>query len=131
MPPDRFDSDDPREWLKRARSNLSLAKSRPSEAILEDLCFEAQQSAEKAAKALLVSKGIRFPYVHDLARLLSILEDAGEQIPAPVKKAAELTRYAVITRYPGLTEPVTEHHYKEAVEIAERVLSWAEEALSR
>jgi HEPN domain-containing protein len=129
MPPDRLPSDDPREWLSRARSNLSLAKSCPPEAIFEDLCFEAQQSAEKSVKALLLSKGIPFPYIHDLARLLSILEQAGEPIPEPVKKAAELTRYAVITRYPGLAEPVTESHYKEAVEIAETVLAWVEEAL--
>ena len=130
MPPERFPSDDPREWLNRARSNLSLAKACPPEAIYEDLCFEAQQSAEKAVKALLLSKSIQFPYIHDLARLLSLLEQTGMVIPAQVRKSAELTRYAVITRYPGLTEPVTEKHYKEAVKIAEGVLAWAEKALS-
>jgi len=28
---------------------------------LEDLCFNAQQAAEKAIKALLIAYGIRFP----------------------------------------------------------------------
>jgi HEPN domain-containing protein len=129
MPPDRRHPEDPREWLNRARSNLSLARARPPEALFEDLCFEAQQSAEKAVKALLLSRGIPFPFIHDLARLLSILEQAGEQIPAQVKRAAELTPYAVISRYPGLAEPVTESRYREAMAIAETVLAWVEGAL--
>jgi predicted nucleotidyltransferase len=32
----------------------------------EDLCFNAQQAAEKAIKALLIAHGVRFPYVHDI-----------------------------------------------------------------
>ena len=49
-PPERFPPDDPREWMNRARSNLVLAKSRILGAYLEDLCFAAQQAAEKAIK---------------------------------------------------------------------------------
>ncbi len=52
-PPERFPPDDPREWLNRAKSNLALAKNRVPGAYLEDLCFEAQQAAEKAIKAKL------------------------------------------------------------------------------
>ena len=46
-PVERFSPDDPREWLNRARSNLAIAKSRVAGVYLEDLCFEAQQAAEK------------------------------------------------------------------------------------
>jgi HEPN domain-containing protein len=130
MPPERFPPDDPREWLNRARSNLSRAKSKIPEAYLEDLCFDAQQAAEKAIKAMLMKKGIAFPYVHDLARLLTLLEDAGETIPESVRQAEDLTRYAVVTRYPGLTEPVTEAHYQEAVASAEAVVRWVEEKIA-
>ena len=73
-PRERFSPDDPREWLNRARSNLALAKNRVPNAYLEDLCFEAQQAAEKAIKSRLIRLGIDFPYVHDLARLLSLLD---------------------------------------------------------
>ena len=72
---ERLPPDDPREWLNRARSNLALAKNRVPDAYLEDLCFEAQQAAEKAIKARLMMLNIEFPYVHDLARLLSLLEE--------------------------------------------------------
>jgi HEPN domain-containing protein len=51
-PAKRFPPEDPREWLNRARSNLAIARNRVSQAYLEDLCFEAQQAAEKAIKAV-------------------------------------------------------------------------------
>jgi len=126
MPPERFPPDDPREWLNRARSNLSRAKSRIPEVYLEDLCFDAQQAAEKAIKALLVKKGIDFPYVHDIAYLLTLVEQTAVQIPDPVRRAEDLTRYAVVTRYPGVAEPVSESHYRDALVSAEAVVRWAE-----
>ena len=128
-PPDRFPPDDPREWLNRARSNLALATNRIPDAYLEDLCFEAQQAAEKAIKAVMIGRSIEFPYAHDLARLLSLIEEGGEAIPESVRKAEELTPYAVIARYPGTARPLAEHEYDEAVEVAEAVVRWAERLL--
>ena len=81
-------------------------------------------------KAVLLKKGVAFPYVHDLTRLLTLLEEAGEEIPEAVRQAEALTRYAVVTRYPGLAEPVTEAHYQEAVASAEAVVHWAEERIT-
>ena len=103
----RYPPDDPREWLNRARSNLILSRLVAPGVYLEDLCFEAQQAAEKALKALLIHLGIAFPYVHDLAGLLTLLEQAGLQLPGDVREAARLTPYAVFTRYPGIAQPVT------------------------
>ena len=80
-PPERYPPDDPREWLNRAESNLALAKNRVEGAYLEDLCFQAQQAAEKSIKAVMIKRGIDFPYVHDLRRLLALLQDAGEEVP--------------------------------------------------
>lgn len=96
---------------------------------LEDLCFDAQQAAEKAIKAVLVKKRVDFPYVHDIAFLLTLVEQTGVQVPDPVRGAEDLTRYAVVTRYPGLTEPVTDSHYRDAVAGAEAVLRWAEKEI--
>ncbi len=128
-PPERFPPDDPREWLNRARSNLALAKNRAPGVYLEDLCFEAQQAAEKAIKAVLIGRGVEFPYVHDLSRLLSLLEEGGQTIPTEVHTAGTLTPYALITRYPGIVRPVTQKEYVKAVEIAEAVIRWAENHL--
>lgn len=118
----------PNEWLNRAKSNLLRAKEdiRLTGVFLEDLCFDAQQAAEKAIKGVLIHFGIPFPYVHDLAALLDLIEGAGQPIPDGIKEAGRLTRFAIVTRYPGLAEPVTRQEYDKAVEIAEAVIEWAE-----
>ncbi|MGH7535163.1 MAG: HEPN domain-containing protein [Gemmatimonadales bacterium] len=120
----------PLDWLRRARSNLVLARQpKPPEALWEDLCFEAQQAAEKAIKAVLVSRGVDFPKTHDLGRLLRILEESGMKLPAPVWRSPELTAYAWEARYPGDYEPATADVHRRAVELAEAVVRWAGEVV--
>lgn len=121
----RFEPDDPREWLNRARGHLVRARVRIPESYLEDLCFDAQQAAEKAIKAVLICRGIDFPYIHDLSKLLLLLERAGEQIPEAVRAAKDLSQFAVVTRYPWFGEAVTEEEYERVVKIAETVFRWA------
>ena len=98
---------------------------------LEDLCFDAQQAAEKAIKAWLIHLGMRFPYTHDLAELLTIVEQTGQVIPERVRGAARLSDYAVEPRYPGLFEPVTPEEYEEAVAIAGEVVRWVQEVIEQ
>ncbi|MBT9145768.1 MAG: hypothetical protein DDT42_01645 [candidate division WS2 bacterium] len=129
MSAERFPPDDPREWLNRARSNLIQARGggQLPGVYLEDLCFNAQQAAEKATKAVLIALGIRFPYAHDLSELLNLVEQAGQALPEHIRQAARLSDYAVEARYPGFAEPVSREEYKEAVSIAEGVVNWAQE----
>ena len=122
----RLPPDDPREWLNRARSNLALARNTAPDVYLEDLSFDAQQAAEKAIKGVFIHRGVTFPYVHDLAGLLRLLELSGLKIPKYVRQANELSRFAVETRYPGLAGPVTKKQHRRALRIAEAVLRWAE-----
>jgi len=122
----RLPPDDPHEWLNRARGNLVRAESCVPGAYLEDSCFDAQQAAEKAIKAVFVCRGERFPFVHDLDELLGMLERNGVKIPKYVRQAKQLSPFAVVTRYPGMADPVTQREYRRAVRIAEAVLRWAE-----
>lgn len=122
----RYEPSDPREWLNRARSNIERAAVRTPHCYFEDLCFDAQQAAEKAIKAVALHKGIDFPYVHDLDQLLRLAENAGVPIPDEIREAGDLTEYAVTTRYPGMGQEVTEQLYREAMEIARAVVKWAE-----
>jgi HEPN domain-containing protein len=128
MPRDRRRAGNPREWLRRARSDLALAQvARGREGVLlEDLCFHAQQAAEKATKALLVARGVPFPKTHVIAELLTLAEDAGVSLADDIRQAARLTRFASQTRYPGAAEDVTADEHAEAVDVAARVVSWAE-----
>jgi HEPN domain-containing protein len=127
----RFPPDDPREWFNRANSNLILAQSIVSGVLLEDLCFDAQQAAEKAIKAIFIQRGETFPYSHDLDRLLRLLERNGVSIPKYVKEAKELTQFAHELRYPGMADPVKLREYRRAVRIATAVLRWAERYAAR
>ena len=130
MPPAETNSASAHEWLKRARSNLAMAQppepGRPEQILWEDLCYMAQQAAEKALKAVYQYNNLRFRYVHDLEELGKGLEDAGLSIPEVIKNAVILTRYASALRYPGPDEPVTEEEYKTAVDLARSVVEWAE-----
>lgn len=98
---------------------------------LEDACFQAQQAAEKAIKAVLLHLRISFPYTHDLTALLRLLKKGGRAVPAEVEEASLLTRFAVATRYPGLAEPVTRKETEKAIGIADRVLRWAQKTIGK
>ncbi len=128
-PPERFPPDDPREWINRARSNLIKAANRVPGVYLEDLCFDAQQAAEKAVKALLIARGVDFPYVHDLGLLLTLLEEAGETIPETIRQAEKLNPYATASRYPDVADPVSEDEYDDAVRVARAVVDWVQARL--
>ncbi|MBI5194821.1 MAG: HEPN domain-containing protein [Nitrospirae bacterium] len=131
MPHDVNKVGTPEEWLKRAKSNLAIARQpRTNEIYLEDLCFEVQQAAEKALKAVLLHKNIQFRFVHDIAEFLTLLEQNGMTLSEEIKAAAMLTDYSVEARYPGPFESVTEEEFQEALNIAEKVVKWAESKIT-
>ncbi len=118
---------DPGEWLRRARSNLARARAgRVSPDVLfEDVCFDAQQAAEKAVKAVLVHRRIPFARTHSIADLLFQAVSAGVSVPEEVRQAVILTAYAVERRYPSSGEPVSEEEWTIAVRLAGAVVEWA------
>ncbi len=122
------DPTDPHAWLSRAKGNLNLAEKggRLKGVLLEDLCFNAQQAAEKALKAVCLAQGKDIPKTHSLIHLMDILEAGGFEIPENVRNADILTQYAVQSRYPSLMEEITRTEYREALKLAANVVFWAE-----
>ncbi len=111
-------------WLQRARSNLAIAKTgKREDVLLEDLCFEAQQAAEKALKALLIYLGDTYPRTHAFTLLIACLE-FHQEVPDEIREVIELSDYAVQMRYPGDYYPVSDDEYARAVELAGRMLDW-------
>ena len=130
MPQDRPVPGSAEDWLTRAEGDLALTRAPlPEGAFYEDLCFHAQQGAEKALKAIYQYFGKRFRYTHDLDELITGLQNEGITVPLEVADASLLTSYAWEARYPGLSEPVTEEEYREAMRQAEVVVSWAREMI--
>jgi HEPN domain-containing protein len=126
------DSASPQAWLQHAKSNLILAERgrRIKGFLLEDLCFNAQQAAEKALKAVCIQHNLDFPKTHSLVRLMDILEAGSISMPDEVKQADVLTQYAVQARYPEWEEEITEEEYKDVLALAARVVFWTEKTLA-
>jgi HEPN domain-containing protein len=101
-----------------------LGKDR-DDVLPEQVCFHAQQAAEKGLKAVLLHRKIEFPFIHDIEALLEIMTQSGLVVPPDVADAGVLTPYAVEARYPGYEEEITPSQVAEAIRLAERVVSWA------
>ncbi len=129
MPPETHVPGSAADWLRHAYSDLALARTTPLPPILfEDLCFHAQQAAEKAIKAILVACDIPTPRTHNLRTLFDLLL-AEVSVPVDIQEAAGLSDYAVARRYPGASEPVEAEEYREAISMAEAVVDWAEKVI--
>ena len=94
----------------------------------EMLCFHAQQAAEKSVKAVLQSHGVVFPLTHNIRTLVDLLPPAAG-LPPAADDAVELSDYAVMSRYPGEGEPISQQECDRAVALAEGVVAWAEAML--
>jgi HEPN domain-containing protein len=131
MPQDRPIPGSPQDWLARAKGDLAIARAPlPEGAFYEDLCFHAQQAAEKALKAVYRHHGWIFEYTHDLEELVLGLKRQGLRVPPEVEEAVMLTSFAWEARYPGLAEAVTAQEYAEALRHGESVVAWVEKEVA-
>jgi len=131
MPHESHLAGSPEDWIKYAVSDLELARiPLPPGVLWEGLCFHAQQAAEKALKAILVSHSVPVHKTHNIGILIDLLAEHFF-IPESIEESVSLTDYAVITRYPGDLEPVTEDEYKEAIRLAKEVVSWAKNIVTQ
>ncbi len=111
-----------RHWLAYARSDLELAQEllQKADRYPRQVCFLAQQAAEKAIKAGLIFAGIRVPHSHDLDALRNVLPE-GWHVKAEHPDLASLSVWAVEARYPGDTPEAIEADAQMAVQQARGV----------
>jgi HEPN domain-containing protein len=121
----------PEQWLAYAESDLRLAGLAAQDRLVlpEQVCFHAQQAAEKALKAVLRFKQVEFPWTHDLDELLRLAEEAGVAMPEAVREVGFLTPFAVGARYPGYWDVISETDVEEALRGAGLVVDWAKEVI--
>jgi HEPN domain-containing protein len=112
------------EWLRYAEDDLVLAAAGLTRRRIfqpRQVCFNAQQAAEKAIKALLVADQITFKFSHDLELLAGLLLST-RVVSVEVADLASLGQWATATRYPGDDEPTWADAVR-AVEVADAVLT--------
>jgi HEPN domain-containing protein len=113
-------------WIERAKSNLEISKIAVNANVYyEDLCYQSQQAVEKALKGLLIFYGVEPEFTHNIGILLNEIEKFTE-IPEQIKETTKLTKYAVITRYPGEYDEITKENYEESIKIAKECFEWVE-----
>ncbi len=114
------------QWLKKSAENLRLAKLilNFEEKFYEHVCFNTQQSVEKAIKGYLTLHKIRFDKTHNIAALVALVALVDNNLAAKLKPAETLTKFAVRIRYPeevGDTLVVDFKLAKHTIEIADQV----------
>jgi len=88
------------DWFKQAARDLEQAEDSRQAGRHEWACFAAQQAAEKAVKALHLSRG-QEAWGHVIARLLQELPE-NIQVPASLPdKAKVLDNFYIPARYPN------------------------------
>jgi len=112
-------------WWRQAQSDLQTAEVLMAEGEFSACAFHAQQSSEKAIKAMLYVRGLR-PFGHSLTALLARAEQEGFPSPtAEIEDAAVgLDKHYISARYPDAFQdqiPAEVYTY----ELAEEALTWA------
>ena len=71
----------------------------------ETVGLHLQQAVEKAAKALLTWKNIKYPFTHDIDTLLQMLTAKGCPVPGQFSDLDTLTPFATQARYERAVPP--------------------------
>lgn len=118
--------DDTKVWLKYSEENLKSAKIL-LESNFFNLCLQnAQQSVEKALKAILIEKSLPFKKTHSITELKNILEAEGVKPELSDENCELLDSIYLTSKYPiGNILPF----YEPTREICSEIITIAESVL--
>jgi len=113
------------DWMDQAQGDLEHARSDLEREFYDWACFSAQQSAEKAVKAVFQKMGAE-AWGHSVADLL---EELSSRYPVPealIDVALELDKAYIPTRYPN-AHPSGSPRRRYTLSEAERMVAHAEQ----
>ena len=122
-------------WMRQAKRDLQHARNSLKAADYEWCCFAAQQSAEKAAKALFQKLGAD-ALGRSVTMLLSNLPKQAEPAEALINCAKELDRHYITSRYPNSHPSGAPFQYytraeaERAIQYADKIISFCEDKIS-
>ena len=119
-------------WLRQAADDYRFGRLALRNQFHAQACFIAQQTAEKAVKAVAYHLGMRPVVGHSIHALLKRLNARGRVTEKLLVLGGELDQYYIATRYPdalpGITpsDAFSEAQARIALQAARRILSWAQ-----
>ena len=123
------------DWLEQAERDLSKARLDLEHSYFEWACFTSQQAAEKAAKALGMSRQLTI-WGHAVSAILRALGEALEIPEELVSLAQVLDAYYIPSRYPNgfdSGKPADYYNRKmasEAVDAADKIIRFCREHMA-
>jgi len=118
--------------MAQAKRDLEHAAKDVADGYYEHACFEAQQAAEKAVKAVYMRLHAE-AWGHRVARLLEELDLGAARLPSElIDDAKLLDQFYVPTRYPNGFESgapmefFTKEQAADAVRRADKIIRWCE-----
>ena len=124
----RYKPEEALDWLRRAKGDLGVGRTADPEADPDTLCSLAQAAAEKALKGIVVARGARVEYTHEITTLAEQVRREGERLPGDLdrKKMDRLSEYGGDARYPGPARRTTRADCEDALGIAAALVEHAE-----
>jgi len=125
-----------RDWLDQAEGDLEHARSDLRSGFYEWACFSAQQSAEKAVKAVFQKLGAE-AWGHSVYDLLTALREKLNVEESLLEYALELDKAYIPTRYPNahpslsLRRRYTKNEAERLIGYAEVILNFCKDLLSK
>lgn len=123
-----------RDWFRQAEADLRHARNAREDGDHEWACFAAQQSAEKALKAVIQMHGGE-AWGHSVTILAGDLRDRLDLPDALVDAARRLDKHYIPTRYPNgfdagaPTDYYTDQEAEAAISDAASILEFARGSL--
>lgn len=121
-----------KDWLQQAERDLSKARLDLEHSYFEWACFTSQQAAEKAAKALGMSKHLTI-WGHAVSAILRSLRETMEIPEELISLGQILDAYYIPSRYPNgfdSGKPADYYNRKmasEAVDAADKIIRFCRE----
>lgn len=114
-------------WLKQAEEDLEKAKILFDNKKFDGVTFYSQQAAEKALKAVHISKEFGLIKTHDLSLLGRILKLPKELL----KKAILLNPFYTASRYPlGEEQAISDQeNANESLDSSQEILKWCKQQI--
>ncbi|MEK7193887.1 MAG: HEPN domain-containing protein [Patescibacteria group bacterium] len=123
-------------WIKEAEYTLNRAEQNCREESYSLACFLAEQTSQKALKAVLYFDGARFINIHSITELIKEVSRKRPEFLDFIKQATTLDHYYLSTRYPdAVPEPAipseifVKEQAEEAVSIAGKIFNASKKAL--